>query len=130
MTRDRDPTQAISYKAIGYLALSGGVSSHPVRNPLSHGTQLPRWSVRARSGQAAVAIGPWISGLLVRTDERCKHGLNFRFNWRHPLALPACCVLAAATPCLALLAGYVWVARRMDRRHAKLHNARMQGRTS
>jgi hypothetical protein len=124
MTRERDST-----KAIAYLALSADAGGQRVRNPVARGAQMPRRSLRARSGHAAVAITPWISGLFVRTDERCKHGLNFRFNWRHPLALPACCVLAAATPCLALLAGYVWVARRIDRRHAKLHNARMQGRT-
>jgi hypothetical protein len=114
-----------SQKVVAKLSKSPRLG--PGHDGLRPAVQGPRPSLRRLTGRVAICAGSAAEGLFVPTGAYDKHGLAVRLNWRHPLALPACCALVIAIPCLVILAGYVWIGRRRDRLSAQRHNAYMRG---
>ncbi len=87
---------------------------------------MPRRSLRRLSGDAFVVLETACEGLF-RFEEAGGRGVpvRVRLNYRHPLALPAGCILLVTFPFLALRAAIVPVLRWRQRRNALSHNAMM-----
>ncbi len=82
-----------------------------------------------RKARGRAALGSTASGLIIQHVGHDRHVPAFKINWRHPLALPLCCILCFAIPCVIVLRAHVIYERRyVFRRSFHAWRARRSGR--
>lgn len=103
--------QQLSDRAVARLVRADGTGD--VVLPKCSNRQIRR---RLRRARAMAALGSLTSDLILQRPGRDRWEPDIRLNWRHPLALPFCCILLAAVPCLVVWrlaeTGMRWHARR------------------